>query len=70
VVTTSGLFTEPEWSAAGIPLVPAADASALAAAVLDLLDDAPRRRSLVAGEPDFYRRWFSMHRTLTTLLAE
>ena len=70
VVTTSGLFTEPEWSAAGIPLVPAGDASALAAAALDLLDDAPGRRSLAAGEPDFYRRWFSMHRTLTTLLAE
>jgi glycosyltransferase involved in cell wall biosynthesis len=70
VVTTAGRFTEPEWSSAGIPLVPAGDASALAAAVLDLLDDAARRRTLAAGERDFYRRWFSMHRTLTTLLVE
>jgi glycosyltransferase involved in cell wall biosynthesis len=70
LVATSGRFTEPLWSSAGIPLVPAGDASALAAAVLDLLDDAPRRRTLAAGERDFYRRHFSMDRTLTTLLGE
>jgi glycosyltransferase involved in cell wall biosynthesis len=70
VVTTSGRFTEPEWSAAGVPLVPAGDASALAAAVLDLLDDLPRRRSLAAAARDFYRRSFAMERTLATLLAE
>jgi hypothetical protein len=68
VVTTTGRFTEPLWASAGIPLVPAGDASALAAAVLDLLDDAPRRLALAAGGGDLYRRSFAMDRTLATLL--
>lgn len=70
VATTAGRFTEEEWRASGIPLAPAGDASALAAAVLDLLDDAPRRARLGEAGRDFYRAHFSIERTLTTLLAE
>lgn len=69
LVSNTGLFTEPQWAAAGVPLAPVADAASLAALVLDLLDDAPRRRRLAAAETDFYRREFSMRRTLNVLLA-
>ncbi|HET7464281.1 MAG TPA: glycosyltransferase [Longimicrobium sp.] len=70
MVSNAGAFTEPQWSAAGIPLAAVPDAAALAAAVLDLLDDAPRRHRLAADECDFYLREFSMGRTLRTLLGE
>ncbi|HSU15217.1 glycosyltransferase family 4 protein [Longimicrobium sp.] len=68
VVTTQGRFTEPEWRAAEIPLLPAGDASALASEALDLLDDAPRRRALGTAGRAFYERSFSMRRTLDVLL--
>jgi len=70
MVSNAGRFTEPQWAAAGIPLAAVADAGALAAEVLDLLDDPPRRRHLAAAESDFYLREFSMGRTLRTLLGE
>jgi glycosyltransferase involved in cell wall biosynthesis len=70
VVTTAGAFTEPDWISAGVPLVPAGDPGALAAAVLDLLDDLPRRRRLARAGRDFYARRFSLDRTLSLLLAE
>jgi glycosyltransferase involved in cell wall biosynthesis len=66
VVTTAGRFTEPEWSAAAVALVPAGDASALAAAVLD---DAPRRRALGPAGRACYERHFAMERTLDVLLG-
>ncbi|HEU4557587.1 MAG TPA: glycosyltransferase, partial [Longimicrobium sp.] len=69
LVSNTGRWTEPQWEAAGVPLAPVADAATLAALVLDLLDDAPRRRQLAAAETDFYRREFSMRRTLNVLLA-
>jgi glycosyltransferase involved in cell wall biosynthesis len=67
-VTTAGVFTEPEWRASRLPLVAPGDSSALAAEVLDLLDDAPRRRLLAAAGRDLYERRFSMRRTLDVLL--
>ena len=70
VVTTAGRFTEPVWRDTGIPLAPAGDASAMAAAVLDLLDDAPRRERLGRLGRDLYQRHFAMDRTLATLLGE
>lgn len=70
MVSNAGAFTEPQWAAAGIPLAAVPDAAALAAEVLDLLDDAPRRRRLSADESAFYLREFSMGRTLRTLLGE
>jgi glycosyltransferase involved in cell wall biosynthesis len=70
VVTTAGKFTEPDWISAGVPLVGVGDPSALAAAVLDLLDDLPRRRRLARDERAFYERRFSLDRTLDLLLAE
>ncbi|MFL5383117.1 MAG: glycosyltransferase [Longimicrobiaceae bacterium] len=69
LVTTRGRFTEPEWGAAGVALVPAGDPGALAAAALDLLDDAPRRRALARAGHDLYLREFSMGRTLERLLC-
>lgn len=69
LVSNAGRYTEPQWAAAGVPLAPVADAATLAALVLDLLDDLPRRRGLAAAETDFYRREFSMRRTLDVLLA-
>jgi glycosyltransferase involved in cell wall biosynthesis len=69
-VTTEGPYTEPEWRAGGIPLLPAGDGSALAAEVLDLLDDAPRRRALAEAGRALYDRHFSMRRTLDVLLED
>jgi len=70
MVSNAGLFTEPQWEAAGIPLAPLPDAAALAAEALNLLDDAPRRRRLSASGTAFYEREFSMRRTLDVLLDE
>ncbi|HEX9938151.1 MAG TPA: hypothetical protein VGB15_13545 [Longimicrobium sp.] len=69
LVSNAGRFTEPQWAAAGVALAPVADAATLAALVLDLLDDLPRRRGLAAAETDFYLREFSMRRTLDILFA-
>jgi glycosyltransferase involved in cell wall biosynthesis len=70
-VTTVGRFTEPVWRDGPLPLVPAGeDGSALAVEVLDLLDDAPRRRRVGSEARAFYDRHFSMRRTLEVLLEE
>jgi glycosyltransferase involved in cell wall biosynthesis len=69
-VTTLGRFTEPEWRASGIPLLPPRDASALAAEALDLLDEPARRRALGAAGREFYERNFAMRRTVDVLLGE
>jgi len=68
MVSSGGAFTEPQWQAAGIALAPAPDPAALAAAALDLLDDAPRRRRLAGAGAALYEREFSMRRTLAVLL--
>jgi glycosyltransferase involved in cell wall biosynthesis len=68
-VTTDGRFTEDEWRTGPIPLAPAGDAGALAAATLDLLDDHARRRALGQAGRDFYRTHFSMERTIDVLLG-
>ncbi|HET7231338.1 MAG TPA: glycosyltransferase [Longimicrobium sp.] len=70
LVSNAGAYTEPQWAAAGIPLAALPDPAALAAEVLDLLDDAARRRRLAVSESDFYLREFSMGHTLRTLLGE
>ncbi|MFL5540093.1 MAG: hypothetical protein ACJ8J0_13970 [Longimicrobiaceae bacterium] len=67
-LTTAGRFTEDEWRRGPVPLCPAGDAAAMAAAALDLLDDAERRRRLAAAGRDFYERHFAMERTLDLLL--
>ncbi len=68
VVSNAGLFTEPQWEAAGIPLAAIPDAAALAAEVLNLLDDPARRHRMSIDGPAFYGREFSMRRTLAVLL--
>ena len=70
MLTTSGRFTETLWSSAGIPLVPAGDASVLAAAALDLLDDDARLRKAAKAGRELYGQRFSMERTLDVLLPE
>jgi glycosyltransferase involved in cell wall biosynthesis len=67
-VTTRGRFTEDVWREGPVPMAPAADGSLLAAEILTLLDDAPRRRAAAADGRAFYERHFSMRRTLDTLL--
>jgi glycosyltransferase involved in cell wall biosynthesis len=67
-LTTAGRFTEDEWRAGPVPLSPAGDAGALAAAALDLLDDPARRAELGAAGRAFYERHFAMERTLGVLL--
>lgn len=69
-VTTAGENTEPTWIEGGVPLVPAGDASAMAAAVLDLLDDRARQRRLSRDERALYERHFSIRHTIELLLAE
>jgi glycosyltransferase involved in cell wall biosynthesis len=68
MVSNAGPFTEPQWRAADIPLAPAPDPTAIAAEVLDLLDDPARRRRLSVEGSAFYAREFSMRRTLAVLL--
>ncbi|HYH79445.1 MAG TPA: hypothetical protein VEX86_06600 [Longimicrobium sp.] len=68
MVSNAGLYTEPQWEAAGMPLAAQPDPAALAAEVLNLLDDVPRRRGLALDGPAFYQREFSMRRTLDVLL--
>jgi len=67
-VTTDGRFTEREWRVGPIPLAPAGDAAALAALILDLLDDDARRRALGQAGRDFYQAHFAMERTIDMLL--
>jgi len=68
-LTTAGRFTEDEWRRGPVPLCPAGDAGAMAAAALDLLDDTARRRQLAAAGRAFYERHFAMERTLDVLLG-
>jgi len=68
MVSNAGASTEPQWQAAGIALAPSPDPGALAAAALDLLDDAPRRRRLAEAGAALYEREFSLRRTLAVLL--
>lgn len=67
--TGDGRFTEEVWRRGGVSLSPAGDAAALAAALLDLLDDAPRRRALGAAGRGLYRAHFAMERTVDALLG-
>ena len=69
-VSTAGRFTESVWQRGPVPLAPAGDASALAAAALDLLDDAPRRARTAADARAFYNRHFAIERTVEALLEE
>jgi len=69
-VTTAGPYTEPVWAESPVTLVPAADASALAAAVLDLLDDRARRMRIADESRAFYQARFSMERTVDVLLED
>ncbi|HEU4455927.1 MAG TPA: glycosyltransferase family 4 protein [Longimicrobium sp.] len=69
-VTTGGRFTEPVWAESPVAMVPANDAAALSVAVLDLLDDAARRRKAGDAARAFYDARFAMERTIDVLLEE
>ena len=70
-VTTLGPSTERVWRGGPASLVSVmADGGTLAAEVLTLLDDEPRRARLSAEGREFYDRHFSIARTLDVLLAD
>jgi glycosyltransferase involved in cell wall biosynthesis len=68
LLSTLGRFSEPEWSAAGIPLTPAGDAGALAARAAELLDHPADLAAAAEAGWRLYHDRFAMAHTLATLL--
>jgi glycosyltransferase involved in cell wall biosynthesis len=70
IVTTQGLATEPLWQQSGaVALVPAADSSAFASAVGELIGDHTRRRRYETAAKALYASRFELCHTIEALRA-
>jgi glycosyltransferase involved in cell wall biosynthesis len=69
VVTTQGFLTDSVWTQGAVALAPTGQPLELARLCTALVDDADERRALGERAAQLYRDWFSLERTLETVLS-
>ena len=71
LVTNVGELSEPYWATCGAVIAtPIADAGALAAAVIRLLDDPTEQMRMGSAAAEYYRENFSAERVIAALRRE